>query len=64
MGVNVAKFVAPCISPRSGDPMNRLENGDRFPEVEMPRLDTLDPVRLPADLDGRAAVLVFYRGHF
>ena len=43
--------------------MPELENGDRFPNLQVQVLDQDDPLTLPDDLDADASVLVFYRGH-
>jgi len=41
--------------------MNTLKIGDRFPDLEV---DVVPPgrLRLPGDLQGRHAVVLFYRG--
>lgn len=42
---------------------NRLENGDRFPELAAPSVGDGE-MTLPGDLDGSWSALVFYRGHW
>lgn len=43
--------------------MKRVENGERMPTVRADRVDG-DPMTLPDDLEGRWALVVFYRGHW
>jgi hypothetical protein len=41
----------------------RLENGDRFPDLEV-ELCNADKLRLPDDVGAGWAVVLFYRGHW
>jgi peroxiredoxin len=43
--------------------MENLRIGDRFPELQASALDD-SPLRIPDELLGLTAVLLFYRGHW
>jgi len=43
--------------------MQTLSPGARFPDLEIPTLAE-GTLRIPRALEGRPAILVFYRGHF
>ena len=42
---------------------NRLDNGDPFPQLTAPRVGG-DTMTLPGEIEGKWAVVVFYRGNF
>ena len=51
------------VTRKGGKMANKLQQGDRFPTLDL-KLVSGETIRLPNEMPGRYAALLFYRGHW